>query len=87
MGVPLPFTVQGNEIILGDYTIRVHLKGARAVASAEVPDGTTVKEGMTSDFAPDAQEALALALAEAQPQRSPILGTPHHGCFLSASSR
>jgi len=26
-GVPLPFTVHDNEIILGDYTIRVRLKG------------------------------------------------------------
>jgi len=34
--VPLPFTVHDNEIILGDYTILVHLKGERAVASAEV---------------------------------------------------
>jgi len=30
---------------------------------------------------------IALALAEAQRQHSPILGTPHCGCFLSASSR
>jgi len=43
-GAPLPFTVHGNEIILGDYTIRVRLKGARAVASAEVPNRTIVEK-------------------------------------------
>jgi hypothetical protein len=41
-GVPLPFTVHDNEIILGDYTIRVHLKGARAAALAETPDSANV---------------------------------------------
>jgi len=30
-----------------------------------------------SDFAPEIQQAFALALAEAQHQRSPVLGTPH----------
>ena len=28
--IPLPFTVYDNEIILDDYTIRMHLKGACA---------------------------------------------------------
>jgi len=32
---------------------------------------------MTSDFAPEMQRVIALALTEAQHQRSPILGTPH----------
>jgi len=31
---PLPFAVHDNEIILGDYTIRVHLKSADNVAPA-----------------------------------------------------
>jgi hypothetical protein len=39
-GVPLPFTVHDNEIILGDYTIRVRLKGAQAVMPVETPDST-----------------------------------------------
>ncbi|MBC8264359.1 MAG: hypothetical protein H8E47_09580 [Anaerolineales bacterium] len=32
-GVSLPFTVHGNEIILGDYTIRVRLRGVRDAVS------------------------------------------------------
>lgn len=32
---------------------------------------------MTLDFAPGVQETISLALAEAQHQHSPILGTPH----------
>ena len=43
-GVPLPFTVHDDESILGDYTIRVHLKGARAAAPAGMPDSTIVEE-------------------------------------------
>jgi hypothetical protein len=39
--VPLPFTVHDNEIILGDYTIRVRLKGARPVAPVGMLDSTT----------------------------------------------
>ena len=35
-GVPLPFTVHDNEIVLGDYTIRVRLKGMRVVIPPEV---------------------------------------------------
>jgi len=34
-GVPLPFTVHNNEIILGDYTIRVRLKGVQEAKSCE----------------------------------------------------
>jgi len=43
-GVPLPFIVHDNEIILGDYTIRVCLKGARAAAPAGMPDSTIVEK-------------------------------------------
>jgi hypothetical protein len=32
---PLPFTVHDDEIFLGDYTIRIRLKGVRPVVSAE----------------------------------------------------
>jgi len=32
---------------------------------------------MTSPFTPEIQKAIDLALAEAQRQHSPILGTPH----------
>jgi ATP-dependent Clp protease ATP-binding subunit ClpA len=32
---------------------------------------------MTAEFTPEMQNVLALALAEAQHQRSPVLGTPH----------
>lgn len=35
-GVPLPFTVYDDEIVLGDYTIRVRLKGMRDVIPPEV---------------------------------------------------
>jgi len=41
-GVPLPFTVQDNEIILGDYTIRVRLKGVQLAVLAETPDSANV---------------------------------------------
>ncbi len=33
--VPLPFTVRDNEIILGDYTIRVHLQSVNDAVPAE----------------------------------------------------
>jgi hypothetical protein len=38
----LPFTVHDNEIILGDYTIRVRLKGVQLAALAETPDSANV---------------------------------------------
>ena len=41
-GVPLPFTVHDNEIILGDYTIRVRLKGVQLAVLAETPDSVNV---------------------------------------------
>jgi hypothetical protein len=39
-GVPLPFTVHDNEIILGDYTIRVRLKGVQTAMPGETPEST-----------------------------------------------
>jgi hypothetical protein len=33
-GIPLPFIVHDNEIVLGDYTIRVRLKGVRIASSS-----------------------------------------------------
>ena len=37
-GVPLPFAVHSNEIVLGDYTIRVRLRGVQAAMPAETPN-------------------------------------------------
>lgn len=42
--VPLPLTVRDNEIILGDYTIRVRLRGVRSGMVAETSGNTCVVE-------------------------------------------
>jgi len=42
---PLPFTVHDDEIFLGDYTIRVRLKGVRPVVSTEASVSANVERG------------------------------------------
>ena len=42
---PLPFAVHDDEIFLGDYTIRVRLKGVRPDVSTEAPASADVERG------------------------------------------